>query len=81
MERTRNETNLGTIGWAVTLIGAALWDVCAEESLTHAFRRGLENRHTRPIVLGSLALINAHLLHVIPERIDPFCIAEKFLNE
>lgn len=70
MERGRS----GTLGWAA--IGAAVlaWDVLAPETLTSAFRRGAENGHTRPLVIGALGVSAAHLMGLIPERADPFCL-------
>jgi hypothetical protein len=49
-----------------------LFDKLAEESLTHAFQRGIHNSQSRPFVLGALAVTACHLLDVIPERYDPF---------
>lgn len=74
---TRNETKLGTLGWMG--VGAAVLaaEVLLEESLTHAFKRGLDNPRTRAVVLGGLAVTNLHLLGLMPRHIDPFYVAEK----
>jgi hypothetical protein len=68
MERER----AGTIGWACIGAFVLAWDILAPESLTHAFSRGVENPHTRPFVLGALAVTAAHLVDAIPHRYDPF---------
>lgn len=72
MERTHNESKVGSVGWALLVGGVFLFDKLAEESLTHAFQRGIHNSQSRPFVLGALAVTACHLLDVIPERYDPF---------
>lgn len=70
--RSHNETNQGSVGWALLAGGVLLWDRLAEETLSHAFQRGLNNSLSRPFCLGALAVTAAHLLDVIPEKTDPF---------
>lgn len=76
MERTRNETKTGLLGWG--LVGAAVIgaEVIFEESLTHAFRRGLDNPKYRPYMLGALAVTSLHLMDRLPRPVDPFILIE-----
>jgi hypothetical protein len=69
---TRNETHIGTLGWAAIGAFVVAWDVKCEESLTHAFRRGYNNPRIRPLLLGAVAITLAHLIDAIPHQIDPF---------
>lgn len=62
----------GTLGWAALAAGVAAWDLLAPETLTAAFKRGTENVHTRPFVVGALGVTALHLLGVLPRQIDPF---------
>jgi hypothetical protein len=71
MRRT-NETTNGTYGWLALGAFVLAWDLLASETLTHAAKRGLENHHTRPLVIGGIGVTALHLLQVIPERFDPF---------
>lgn len=70
--RSKNETNIGSVGWALLAGGVFLWDKLAEESLTHAFQRGIHNSQSRAFCVGALAVTAAHLLDVIPHKVDPF---------
>jgi hypothetical protein len=72
MRRTHNETTNGTYGWLALGAFVLAWDLLAEETLTHAAKRGLENQHTRPIVAAGIGITALHLLQVIPEHLDPF---------
>lgn len=72
MERTHNESRHGTYGWIALAGIVALADVYLEETLSHAFGRGLDHPKYRPYVLGALAVTNLHLLRVLPEPVDPF---------
>ena len=72
----RHESKAGMWGWAGLAAGVIAWDLLAPETLSHAFRRGVENPHTRALVLGGLAITAAHLVgNVIPEQLDPYHIA------
>jgi len=68
---TRNTTHRGSWGWLGLAASVVVFDVFSEESLSHAFTRGMENKYSRPIVLGVLAVTAAHLLDLMPENIDP----------
>jgi hypothetical protein len=73
---THNLTRQGTIGWLLvgaTVVGA---EVYFEESLTHAFQRGLDNPRYRPLVLGGLAVTVLHLTRLLPRPADPFYLIE-----
>jgi hypothetical protein len=75
MERRHNETSVGSVGWALLAGGVFLWDKLAEESLSHAYKRGIHNSLSRPFCLGALAVTAAHLLDVIPHEpveFDPY---------
>lgn len=78
-ERTHNETAVGRWGWLGIASFVVAWDMLAEETLTHCFRRGLENPQSRPLVYGALALTSMHLCHKLPDAIDPFYYVERRL--
>jgi hypothetical protein len=65
----------GSYGWMA--IGAFVvgWDVLANETLSHAAKRGLENNYTAPLVAAAIGVTALHLLDVLPEQIDPFTMA------
>jgi hypothetical protein len=65
---------VGHLGWAALAGSVLAWDVVAPESLSHAFARGLENRYTRPLVIGAWAVTTAHLFRRLPEKADPFLL-------
>lgn len=80
MERYRYEddqSNVGVIGWMALGAGVLAWDLYASESLTHAFRRGLDSSRYRPILLAGMAVTALHLLDKLPPAGDPFVLAEK----
>lgn len=81
MERYRyddkNQTRLGTIGWLAVGATVLAAEVCLEESLTHAFGRGLDSSRYRPLVLGAMAVTNLHLLRLLPHNLDPIYAIEK----
>lgn len=71
----RNEGHSGTYGWAAIGLFVLAFDYLSEESLTHAFHRGIENPRSRAFVLGTLAVTSLHLLDLIPHspvELDPF---------
>lgn len=72
MERQRNETHAGSIGWLAIAGFVAVFDLLSSESLSHAFTRGMQNEYSRPLVLGGMAVTALHLLDVIPHQYDPF---------
>lgn len=81
-ERTHNESHVGSLGWLALGAGVVLWDATAEESLTHAFGRGMENAISRHAVLAALGVTVAHLLDLIPHSLDPFYrIADYFHHD
>lgn len=71
MERNE-ESHTGIYGWVCLGAFVAGWDALAPETLSSAFRRGLENPRTRYLVLGAWAITSAHLLGLLPDNIDPF---------
>jgi hypothetical protein len=75
MERTRNETHIGTLGLVAIIGSVVLWDVYAEETISHAYGRYLDNPRTRLAAVGLLAITGAHLLRALPHHpieLDPF---------
>lgn len=75
-----NHEHIGSIGWLSLAAGVVAWDLTQEETLTNAFRRGYENPHYRPLILGAMAVTAAHLIGAIPEEIDPFHRGLDFLQ-
>lgn len=69
MEQISRRGEVGWIGLAAFVIA---WDMFAGETMSSAFRRGLENERTRPFVLGGLGITALHLLNALPEPYDPF---------
>lgn len=70
-----NHERVGTAGW-IGLIGyVALWDKIAPETLTHAFKR-----YDTAVRVGAVAVTAAHLMGVIPRRIDPFYIVADMIG-
>ena len=63
-----------TIAWIGLGIATAVYEGwCPDgETLSEGFDRALENKNTRHIALGLLAVTAAHLANVLPEPIDPF---------
>jgi len=62
----------GTLGWAALATGVLIFDVVAHETMSSAFRRGLNNPRTAAPVIGAWAITTAHLFGVLPEKLDPF---------
>ena len=75
MERNKYnpDSKGGGYGWIAVAGLVTAYDVLAPETLSNAFRRGIEsdNKAVRAGVYGLGALTVAHLLDVIPERADP----------
>ena len=70
----QEQKHVGHIGWLI--IGAIVvgWDRHIPDTITSAFRRGLENPKTRPLVVGATVATIAHLVGRIPKGWDPFDI-------
>jgi hypothetical protein len=62
--------NSGTTGWIALAVGVVVWDLCAEETLTGAFRRSHDSPVARVIVMTAWGLLTAHLFSAISPRID-----------
>jgi len=71
-EPSERPSRMGTLGWVACAAGVAIFDIVANETMSSAFRRGLENPKTAAPVIGAWAVTTAHLFGVLPERIDPF---------
>ena len=75
MERNKYnpDSRGGGYGWLALGAGVLAYDILANETLSNSFRRGIEseNKAVRAGVYGLGALTVAHLLDVVPERVDP----------
>ena len=61
----------GGVGWLAITAVVVAWDLLAPETLSTAFRRGAATPAGRAAVIGSWAILTAHLFAVIPQRADP----------
>lgn len=66
------DSRIGTLGWLAIAGGVLAFDLIADETLTHAYRRGIENPRTRPAVLAGTGYVVAHLTGILPRRLDAF---------
>lgn len=72
--RNRNpESHAGSYGWIAIAAGVAAFDYFSPETLSHAVDRALEHPVRRYAAIGAIAVTSAHLLNLLPERLDPFC--------
>ena len=69
-----------TVAWGVLATGVAAYDVlCPQgETLSEGVDRALETRSGRVLAIGAVALTAAHLINLLPERVDPFHQALKW---
>ena len=67
-----NESKIGTAGWIAIAGVVGAWDVCANETLTNAYKRGREHRVGRYAVRLAALYTIAHLEDLIPEPFDMF---------
>lgn len=74
MEKSPEARAIGHLGWFALSAFVIGWDWKAEETLSRAFARGLDNDRARPWVVGAWAVTTAHLFRALPETIDPFLI-------
>lgn len=66
------ESHAGTYGWIGLAAGVAAFDYLSPETLSHAVDRALERPVGKYLAIGSMAIVGAHLLNLLPEKIDPF---------
>lgn len=59
------------IAWIALVAGVAAFDYFAPETLSEAFDRALERPVGRFFAMGAVAITGAHLLNVLPKRVDP----------
>lgn len=59
--------------WIGLAAGVFAYDVlCPEgETLSEGVDRALERPRSRIMTIGAIAVVGAHLLNVLPEKIDP----------
>lgn len=76
-----HENRHGTYGWAILAGFVIAWDVLAPETLSGAVDRALEHPVGKYAAIGGVAVTGAHLLNVLPERIDPFVRAFDLLDK
>ena len=62
----------GVQKWVALGCCIATLEFIGDETLTHAFQRGLDNEKVQYLCLGGLALTGLHLLDVLPREIDPY---------
>lgn len=63
----------GRNGWAMLIVGVAIWDILVEDTLSEAFGRGANGKGA-PALIVTWAVLTAHLFDVLPSRYDPFNI-------
>src|ERR1019366_8875576 len=66
-----DKTKMGTLGWVALAAGVITWDLCAEETLTGAFRRSHDSPVARVVVMAAWGVLTGHLFSIIPARLDP----------
>jgi len=71
MEADKHETLIGTVGWGLLVGGVIAWDVFANETLSSAYDRYMEQPIKRVIAIGAVAITGAHLLNLTPPKFDP----------
>lgn len=62
----------GHFKWVLLGLGIVALESYRGETLSNAFRRGLENPRTRPFVIGVTALTVGHLFDLIPDNYDVY---------
>jgi hypothetical protein len=77
MERLRDE---GIVKWGCLAGCVVALEFIGDESLTHATYRALGTKVGKLAVPAALALTAGHLLHVIPERYDPYFALAKTID-
>lgn len=78
--KERNTTTRGYIGWLAIGGFSAIWNLTSSESLCHAVKRGIDNPQSRPLVIGTILFMSAHLLDIIPTEYDPIDRAGEFIR-
>lgn len=68
----------GEWGWLAIASFVVGWNVragrCGGEMLSTACGRALDNPRTRPVVATSIVVVAAHLLRLLPTRLDPLAL-------
>ena len=70
MERPRPST----IAWGVLAAGVAGYDYYSPkgETLSERMDDWLDSPKTKAVALGAVAVTAAHLVNLLPQRVDPF---------
>lgn len=61
----------GDYGWIGLTAGVIAFDALAPETLSGAVDRYLERPIGRIVAIGAIAVTGAHLMNLLPERLDP----------
>lgn len=61
-----------TLGWAGLIAGIAAYDyLCPQgETLSEGFDHLMETKTGKVVAIGAVALTGAHLLNLLPDRLD-----------
>lgn len=65
------DSHAGNWGWVGLTAGVVAWDILAPETLSNAVDRYMDDPFGRVAVLGTVAIVGAHLLNLFPEQYDP----------
>lgn len=63
-----------TLAWGGLIAGVAAYDIlCPEgETLSERLDPLLENKFTKPLVIGAVGITALHLTNILPPNLDPF---------
>lgn len=67
----------GGAGWVITAAVIIAWDAAAPETMSQAFSRACSTPAGKAVVITGWAIITAHLLSLLPERVDPLLMLVK----
>lgn len=71
----------GTLGWLILATFVTAWDVFADETLSTAFWRAMQDPKKRWPVIVAWLYITVHLFHILPDRFDPLRRLDMFGKE
>jgi hypothetical protein len=69
----------GAGGWIAVGIAVAIAEIADSETMSHAFRDGLEHPVVGPVICITYGLLTAHLFGVIPQKYDPFVLTGNWI--
>lgn len=63
-----------TVAWGVLAAGVAAYDIMSPpgETLSERMDSWLDSPRSKAMAIGTVAVTAAHLLNILPERVDPF---------